>query len=139
MASASAASSGARSRRTGARSGPAGARSHPAGADRARQRPLAARAAAARVRWNRLGRLAMVCVLGALLYLYIGAGLNLLSSWREARQDSAQVEVLERQHRTLEAQHATLLSPGTIDAEARALGMVKPGEQFFVVTGLPHR
>ncbi len=32
-----------------------------------------------RVRWDRLGRMAMLCVLGALLYLYLSAGISLLS------------------------------------------------------------
>ena len=67
-----------------------------------------------RVRWDRLGRMAMLCVLGALLYLYVSAGISLLSTWKEARGDSAQVAALERQHAALEAQHALLTSPGTL-------------------------
>ena len=70
---------------------------------RARSRP-----APARLRWDRLGRIAMLCVLGALLYLYASAGISLLSTWKEAGQDSAQVASLERQHVALEAQHAAL-------------------------------
>lgn len=101
-------------------------------------RSARSRSAGARVQWNRLGRLAMLCVLGALLYLYIGAGLSLFSTWRQARQDSAQVQVLERQRHVLQAQHAALLSPGTVVEEARRLGMIRPGEQPFVITGLPH-
>ncbi|HEY3829100.1 MAG TPA: septum formation initiator family protein [Solirubrobacteraceae bacterium] len=90
-----------------------------------------------RVQWERLGRLAMLCVLGALLYLYASAGTSLLSTWKEARQDSAQVATLERQHLSLESQHAALTSPGTLVEEARRLGMVRPGEQTYVLSGLP--
>jgi hypothetical protein len=93
--------------------------------------------AAPRIHWNRLGGLAMLCVVGALLYLYLSAGLTLFSTWREARQDSAQVQALERQHRSLQVQHAALISPGTLVEEARRLGMVRSGEQLFVITGLP--
>jgi cell division protein FtsB len=89
------------------------------------------------VHWNRLGRIAMLCVLGALLYLYASAGSSLLSTWKEARQDSAQVGTLERQHSKLEAQHAALTSPGTLVEEARRLGMMRPGEQTYVIGGLP--
>jgi cell division protein FtsB len=79
----------------------------------------------------------MLCVLGALLYLYLSAGISLLSTWKEAKGDSAQVAALERQHRALEAQHAALRSPGTVVREARRLDMMRPGEQTYVITGLP--
>jgi Septum formation initiator len=81
--------------------------------------------------------MAMVCVLGALLYLYLSAGASLLSTWKEARADSAQVTALERQHSALEAQRAALNGPGTLVREARRLGMMRPGEQTYVITGLP--
>jgi cell division protein FtsB len=90
-----------------------------------------------RVRWDRLGRMAMLCVMGALLYLYLSAGISLLSTWKEARVDSAQVATLERQHAALEAQRATLNGPGTLVREARRLGMMRPGEQTYMITGLP--
>jgi cell division protein FtsB len=93
--------------------------------------------AVGRVRWDRLGRIAMLCVLGALLYLYASAGISLLSTWKEAGRDSAQVAALEREHVVLEAQHAALMSPGTLVEEARRLGMVRPGEQAYVISGLP--
>jgi cell division protein FtsB len=79
----------------------------------------------------------MLCVLGALLYLYSSAGLSLLTTWKEAKGDSAQVAALERQHRALETERANLTSPGTLVAEARRLGMMRPGEQPYVITGLP--
>jgi cell division protein FtsB len=90
-----------------------------------------------RVRWDRLSRLAMMCVLGALLYLYVGAGLSLLSTWKEARADSSQLAALQRRHAALEAQRAALSSPVTLMQEARRLGMARPGEQTYVITGLP--
>ncbi len=79
----------------------------------------------------------MLCVLGALLYLYISAGASLLSTWKEARSDSAQVTSLERTHSALEAQHAALTSAGTLIEEARRLGMARPDERTYVITGLP--
>jgi cell division protein FtsB len=81
--------------------------------------------------------MAMLCVLGALLYLYLSAGASLLSTWKEARGDSSQLAALERQHVVLEAQHASLMSPGALVREARRLGMMRPGEQTYVITGLP--
>jgi hypothetical protein len=91
----------------------------------------------ARVRWDRLGRVAMLCVLVALVYLYVSAGVHMLSTWHQARRESAAVATMEREHRSLLGQRAALTAPGTLETEARQLGMMKLGEQPYVVTGLP--
>ena len=91
----------------------------------------------ARVRWDRLARVALLCVLAALLYLYASAGLSLLSTWRESNRTAAQVNALKRQHRQLEAEHLTLSSAGTVEDEARQLGMMFPGERPYIVRDLP--
>lgn len=91
-----------------------------------------------RVRWDRLGRVAMLCVLVALVYLYVSAGVHMLSTWHQARRESAAVASMEREHRSLVGQRAALTAPGTLETEARQLGMMKPGEQPYVVTGLPN-
>ncbi|HUB36209.1 MAG TPA: hypothetical protein VL972_05245 [Solirubrobacteraceae bacterium] len=100
--------------------------------------PVFAAGPLARVRWDRLGRIALLCVLVALLYLYISAGVRLFSTWREARGDSAQVQTLEHEHAALLRRHQTLGRRGTVEEEARRLGMMKPGEQSYVITGLPN-
>jgi hypothetical protein len=79
----------------------------------------------------------MLCVMGALVYLYLSAGARLFSAWGESKRDSAQVHLLESQNRVLQQQHATLASPNTVQAEARRLGMIHPGEQAYIVSGLP--
>jgi hypothetical protein len=91
----------------------------------------------ARVRWDRLGRLAMLFVLAALLYLYLSAGIHMFSTWGQARHDSATVVSMEREHRTLVRQHEALGRQGTVEGEARRLGMKKPGERQYIVPGLP--
>ena len=90
-----------------------------------------------RIRWDRVGRIAMLCVVAALAYLYLSAGLRLLSSWRESGRDSAQVHQLEAQNQILRKEHAALASPGTVPEEARRLGMMHQGEQVYSVSGLP--
>jgi hypothetical protein len=94
--------------------------------------------AAARVRWDRLARLAMLCVLGALLYLYLSAGIHVLSTWSQDRHDSAAVSAMQREHATLVRQHEALGRQGTLEAEARRLGMMKKDEQPYIVSGLPN-
>jgi hypothetical protein len=102
----------------------------------ARGRPRRA-PAAARVRWDRLGRLAMLCVLVALVYLYASAGVHMLSTWRQSHRDGAAVASMELEHRALERQHEQLTAAGTLETEARQLGMMRTGEQPYVVSGLP--
>ena len=114
------------------------ARSTPPGSAPAGPRRSApARRPAAGVRWDRLGRLAMLCVLAALAYLYLSAGLRMFSTWRQSRHDHAMVSAMKREHRSLLRQHDTLSRRGTLEAEARRLGMMKAGEQPYVVGGLP--
>ncbi len=90
-----------------------------------------------KIRWDRVGRVAMLGVAMALLYLYLSAGITLYSTWHEARRNSAQVTELERQNAHLLAQHAALGRPSTLVGEARQLGMDLPGEQPYVIQGLP--
>jgi hypothetical protein len=89
------------------------------------------------VRWDRVGRVALLGVLAALLYLYLSAGVHLFSTWRAAHKDRAAVTVLEREHLQLRRQHEALGRRGTLEAEARGLGMVRPSERGYVITGLP--
>lgn len=89
------------------------------------------------MRWDRLGRIAMLGVMLAIVYLYLSAGVRLFSAWGESKRDDAQASVLERQHKALQQQHALLSSPGTIQTQARRLDMIRPGEQAYIVSGLP--
>ncbi|MHB8490837.1 MAG: hypothetical protein ACYDA6_01300 [Solirubrobacteraceae bacterium] len=91
------------------------------------------------MRWNRLGRIAMLAVLAVLLFLYLRAGVSLLSSWSEARHTSETIAGLKVQYSHLLAHHAALESPAWVESQARALGMVFPGEHQYFLRGLPHR
>jgi hypothetical protein len=90
-----------------------------------------------RIRWDRLGRMAMLGVLVALLYLYGSAGVHMLSTWRQSRRDAAVVASMEREHTALVGQREALTRAGTLETEARQLGMIKSNEQPYVVSGLP--
>ena len=89
------------------------------------------------MRWDRLGRLALLFLLVALLYLYLSAGIHMLSKWSQDGRTSAAVVALKHEHAQLLAQHEVLARQATLEAEARQLGMIKPGEQPFIATGLP--
>ncbi len=89
------------------------------------------------IRWDRLGRVALLIVLLGVLALYV----NPLRSWWSTKQESAQrqgeVARLERENRELRERRAALKDPRQVEDEARRIGMVKPGERAFVVEGLP--
>jgi len=89
------------------------------------------------VRWDRIGRAAMLCVLAVLVYLYVSAGVRMFSTWRQSGRDQATVATLEAEHSALLREHRELSSTSTLEAEARRLGMMKRGEQPYLVTGLP--
>ncbi len=79
----------------------------------------------------------MLCLLVALLYLYVSAGVHIYSTYRQARVDRSQLAALEHEHVRLVHQHEALARRGTVEEEARRLGMMHAGEQPYVVTGLP--
>ena len=95
------------------------------------------RPAPAQIRWDRIARLALLAVLLVLLYLGVRAGSRILSTWHQAAQARAAVATLRAQNARLRAQRAALARPETGGVQARALGMVRPGELGFYVRGLP--
>jgi cell division protein FtsB len=76
-------------------------------------------------------------VLTVVVGLYVQQGLTYLSVHAQASQQTAIVKSLTRQNAALAAQQKSLNDPQTIQRDARALGMVRPGERAYVVTGLP--
>jgi len=76
-----------------------------------------------------------VCVLIALLYVR-----PLVAIWSargEASVRQQQVSKLANEHMVLTERVNALKSPAALEREARRLGMVKPGEQAYVIKGLP--
>jgi cell division protein FtsB len=94
-------------------------------------------AAALRVRWDRVGRVALLVLLVGVALAYVGPARSLLSTWRDSNAKQAQLQTLEREHETLLRRARDLRDPRTVQSEARRLGMVKPGERSYVVRALP--
>ncbi len=89
------------------------------------------------VRWDRIGRLALLFVGLLLIYLYINPLRTWVSTWQEAQTKRQEVSLLQREHDELVKRARALRSPGSVETEARRLGMVKPDERAYVVRGLP--
>jgi cell division protein FtsB len=92
--------------------------------------------AAARIRWDRLGRVALLLVLVGVIALYVNPLRSYVSTWSEAKHRRAEVAELQRENEKLRARKAQLNDKRAIEREARRLGMVKPGERAYVVKGV---
>jgi cell division protein FtsB len=110
----------------------------PAAGSAARRPTTSLGAAALRVRWDRVGRVALLVLLLLVALAYVGPARSLLSTWRESGAKQAQLQQLQRQHDALLRRARELRDPRTVEAEARRLGMVKPGERSYVVRELPN-
>jgi cell division protein FtsB len=109
-----------------------------AAARRAPARPTTALGAAAlRVRWDRVGRTALLVLLALVALAYIGPARSLVSTWRESHAKQARLHELQQEHGVLLRRARELRDPRTVQTEARRLGMVKPGELSYVVRDLP--
>ncbi|MGD0197014.1 MAG: septum formation initiator family protein [Solirubrobacteraceae bacterium] len=77
-------------------------------------------------------------MLVALAYLYISPIRGLLGDLHQAAARHQQVVALEREAAQLRGEQRALSEPSTLEREARRLGLVRPGEREYVVTGLPN-
>lgn len=75
--------------------------------------------------------------LAIVVCLYIQPALSILKTWRAERQQASIVHQLLRSNASLARQVKSLNNPATIVTDARALGMVRPGEKPYVVLSLP--
>jgi len=91
-----------------------------------------------RVRWDRVGRVGLLVVLAVVIGLYAQHTLSYFSTRSQADQQQALAQNLARQNARLVKEEQSLNDPATIVHDARALGMVRPGERAYVVTGLPN-
>jgi cell division protein FtsB len=102
---------------------------------RPRIAPRSGRRAApgAGIRWERVGRVALLFVLGVIVLLYIPPVKHWIQQSGTAARGHAQVRELKRERALLEARLRALTGPGAVEREARRLGMVRPGERPYVV------
>jgi cell division protein FtsB len=90
-----------------------------------------------RVRWDRVGRVALLLLLAAVVGLYIQPARSYLATWKDSNAKHQELDRLQRQHDALVRRSRDLRDPRTLEAEGRRLGMVRPGERSWVIGGLP--
>ena len=89
--------------------------------------------AATRIRWDRLGRWALIFVFAFVMYLYIGPAVKWVSTYKQAGEKRAEVQALRARNDTLKDRRHELRDKTALEQEARRLGMVKAGEKAYVV------
>ena len=68
--------------------------------------------AATRIRWDRLGRWALIAVFAFVLYLYIGPARTWVTTYSEAKRKRAEVAQLQAENEQLRARRAELEQRG---------------------------
>ena len=85
------------------------------------------------IRWDRVGRVALIAMLGVIVLLYISPVKHWIEQSGTAEHQEQRLNELQEENRRLEGRLNYLRRPESIDREARRLGMVKRGERAFVV------
>jgi cell division protein FtsB len=98
---------------------------------------VAPRRGGTRVNWERLGRVALVIVLFAVLASYLNPLVNFVHTWHDARTGKERLIDLQRENAALKHRSQELSNPAVLIREARKQGMVRPGEQPYAIRGLP--
>jgi cell division protein FtsB len=121
-----------------ARQSAAHSRTRPSSAPpRPRDRPRVVQGGGRAIRWDRVGRVALLVVLFGVVALYVGPSISFFHTYREAKQRRGEVRALQLENQKLRARRTALKDPRTLEREARRLGLVKPGERPFIVKNLP--
>jgi cell division protein FtsB len=100
------------------------------------RRRLRRRVGPSRVRWDRVGRVALVLVLFGVMVSYLNPMLNLFDAWRDSKAGEQELVQMQQENASLRQQVRDAVSPPTLEREARKMGMVKPGERLHVIEGL---
>jgi cell division protein FtsB len=90
----------------------------------------------ARIRWDRLGRYALLTVLCAVLLSYISPVSHWLRQSDTAKHEEAELAELQGENAELKNRIADLKRPLALEREARKLGMIKEGERAYVIENL---
>lgn len=101
-----------------------------------RARP-AARSGPSRIRWDRVGRIALTLVLAAVLYSYLNPAIDFFNTYRGTTAAKAKLHTLLRENRGLHNRIQRSGDRQVVEAEARGQGMVAEGEAPVVIRGRP--
>ena len=108
---------------------------HAARRPAARKARPAARRGPSRIKWDRLGRVALTLVLAAVLYSYLHPTIDFFQAYTGTTAAKAKRHRLLGENRALHERIQSSKDPLVIEREARAQGMVSEGETPAVIAG----
>lgn len=85
------------------------------------------------IRWDRLGRVAVLALIGFILLLYVSPAKHWWEQSRTAASQAEELERLEAENAELQRRAKALTDPEQLELQARRLGMVEMGEKPYVV------
>lgn len=101
----------------------------------ARKARPAARRGPSRIKWDRVGRIALTVVLFAVLYSYLNPSIDFVKTYTGTTEAKAKLHELLDQNRRLHNRIQSSEDPLVVQREARAQGMVAEGETPVVIRG----
>lgn len=102
----------------------------------ARKRRPGPRSGASRVQWDKIGRIALVVVLAAVLYSYLNPAIDFVKTYTATTAAKAKLHELQHENTKLHRVVQSAEDAPVIDRKARAQGMVAEGETPMVIRGL---
>jgi len=102
----------------------------------ARKARPAARSGPSRIKWDRVGRIALTVVIAAVLYSYLNPAIDFVKTYTGTTAAKAKLHELLKENRQLHNSIQSSADPLTVEREARAQGMVAEGDTPAVVHGL---
>jgi hypothetical protein len=110
-------------------------RSAPRRRPAARKTRPAARRGASRIKWDRVGRIALTVVLFAVLYSYLNPSIDFVKTYTGTTEAKAKLHELLDENRQLHNRIQSSEDPLVVQREARGQGMVAEGETPIVIDG----
>jgi cell division protein FtsB len=89
------------------------------------------------IRWDRLGRVALLITLVVIVLSYLSPARHWLQQSGTASRQKQELSELNGQRTKLQRRLRALRDPGALEREARRLGMVRVGERSYVIENLP--
>src|ERR1700743_2761345 len=109
---------------------------------RTRRRPAArkprpgARSGSSRIKWDRVGRIALVLSLFAVPYSYLNPAIDLFKTYQSTTAAKAEFHTLLRENKRLHEAVQSADRPAVVEGTARKQGMIADGETPYVLHGL---
>ena len=102
----------------------------------ARRRTPGARSGASRIKWDRVGRIALVLVLFAVAYSYLNPAIDLFKTYKSTTAAKAEFHTLLHENKRLHHAIQSADEPAVVEQMARHQGLAAEGETPFVLRGL---